>query len=299
MKIYTYLLISVLGLNFYAIAENSTEAETVNNESDGLPDFDDSIFGETITKVKYKIDRKYQKVINKNKKIINLLASENPNDQKQGREKFRSLVNLSNEEKDAINKKVKYTIALNIASKIINEDLKGIKLQNIYNGFYNNNSALVDNFVKNLRKKLENTKDKKINKAEYQFLKNCIAVIKKLYCIKNDSMKMTKDDLTDMLKGTSYFDDIDVKDSETARKYVDGVCKALGCGTLNHDIFKSSYLSCSIVSILLKVAEIKKKIVGSSNDVMVAKLKTSLAELVKNNIVPITNKEIQKLNSTK
>ena len=299
MKIYTYLLISVLGLNFYAIAENSTEAETVNNESDGLPDFDDSIFGETITKVKYKIDRKYQKVINKNKKIINLLASENPNDQKQGREKFRSLVNLSNEEKDAINKKVKYTIALNIASKIINEDLKGIKLQNIYNGFYNNNSALVDNFVKNLRKKLENTKDKKINKAEYQLLRNCISIIKKLYCIKNDSIKITRGDLTDMFKGTSYFDDISIKDSETAKKYVEGICKALGCENLNKDVFKSAYLSCSIVSILLKVAEIKKKIVDSSDDVMVLKLKTSLAELVKNNIVPITNKEIQKLNSTK
>lgn len=299
MKIYTYLLISVLGLNFYAITENSTEAETINNESDGLPDFDDSIFGETTTKAKYKIGKKYGKVINNNKEIIDLLASENPNDQKLGREKFRSLVNLSNEEKDAINKKVKYTIALNIASKIINEDLKGIKLQNVYNGFYSSNSALVADFVKNLRKKLEKTKDTKINKAEYQLLRNCISIIKKLYCIKNDSIKITRGDLTDMLKGTSYFDDINVKDSETAKKYVNGVCKALGCETLNKDVFKSAYLSCSIISILLKVAEIKKKIVDSSNDVMVSKLKTSLAELVKNNIVPITNKEIRKLNSTK
>ena len=99
-----------------------------------------------------------------------------------------------------------------------------------------------------------------------------------------------------MLKGTSYFDDIDVKDSETAKKYVDGICKALGCETLNKDIFKSAYLSCSIISILLKIAEIKQKIVDASNDVMVSKLKTSLAELVKDNIVPITNKEIKKLN---
>ena len=57
-----------MGLNFYAIAENSTEAEKVYDEPDELPDFDDSIFGETTTKTKYKIDKKYQKIINKNKK---------------------------------------------------------------------------------------------------------------------------------------------------------------------------------------------------------------------------------------
>ena len=304
MKIYTCLLVSVLGLNFYAITENSTQAKTVYDEPDGLPDFDDSIFEETTTKTKYKIGKKYRKVINKNKEIIDLLASENSNAQQQGREKFRNLVKNSLDEeksaiKEAINKKVKYTIALNIASKIINEDLKGIKLQNVYNGFYSSNSALVDDFVKNLRKKLENAKDKQINKAEYQLLRNCIAIIKKWYCTKHDSTKITKDDLTDMLKDTSYFDDIDVEDSETAKKYVNGICKALGCKNLNQDVFKSAYLSCSIISILLKVAEIKKKIVDSSNDVMVSKLKTSLAELVKDNIVPITNKEIQKLNSTK
>ncbi len=209
MKICTCFLVSVLGLNFYAITENSTQAKTVYDEPD------------------------------------------------------------------------------------------------VYNGFYSSNSALVDDFVKNLRQKLENAKDKQINKAEYQLLRteqllrNCIAIIKKWHCTKNDSVKMTKDDLTDMLKGTSYFDDINVKDSETAKKYVNGVCKALGCETLNKDVFKSAYLSCSIISILLKVAEIKKKIVDSSNDVIVSKLKTSLAELVKNNIVPITNKEIRKLNSTK
>ena len=87
MKICTCFLVSVLGLNFYAITENSTQAKTVYDEPD------------------------------------------------------------------------------------------------VYNGFYSSNSALVDDFVKNLRQKLENAKDKQINKAEYQLLRteqllrNCIAII--------------------------------------------------------------------------------------------------------------------------
>ena len=130
MSLYKYLLISVLGMNFYLISDTDTVTTNVYDEDDVL-NIDDGVFGDTEPSNKIFITQHSRKIIKDNKKIIKLLASEDLEKQKIGRNQLRELPDTIQE---VINKNVKSLIAFNIAKKILNENLKGIQLSNIYNG---------------------------------------------------------------------------------------------------------------------------------------------------------------------
>ena len=103
----------------------------------------------------------------------------------------------------------------------------------------------------------------------------------------------------EMLKSVNCFNDINIEDDASAKKYIASICKTFECGALKQEVFQNIYSLRTIVKILLRISSIRKSIMQLSDNTMSNKLKASLLQFVKNGEEPITDIEIKKLSSSK